>query len=307
MAPRSNGAAAQEPVVREGGVRPGRDTWRTAGAGGGPGGWGAAGGVVSARRRGGPRRRPQPSSPLHRHPLGERRAQATAQERVRARLGRGSPGTAGPSPRGRWGHASSTRSRTTGSRRSGGRPSGLARLQARAHVAGGDMPSNATGSTSSARISIPSITRGPGRTKAPPSTTNTRSSRTARRSAQPSGRGVDSQARVASGSGSPSGSSTSTSGSISRTAVPRGRFGGAAVLAEQLPATGEAHLVGDPAADGPRRIDGAQQHDPWRLEPAIAAPHHDLLQRPGAARAGPPRRRARRSRPRSSRRPPRCR
>ena len=60
--------------------------------------------------------------------------------------------------------------------------------------------------------------------------------------------------------------------------IPRGLLGWAAVLAEELPAAGEAHLVRDPAADGPRRIDGTQQHDPWRLEPVIAAPHDDLLE-----------------------------
>ena len=129
MAPRSNVAAAQEPVVGEG-RRGRRAAAGSAGAAAAPrrGGRGGRGGGARRPRLAG-RRRPAPRSP-------------TAAARAGTgccRPCRGRSGTAAPSPRGRPGRGSSRASRTTGSRRSarnGDRRGHRPAQSTRAHVVG---------------------------------------------------------------------------------------------------------------------------------------------------------------------------
>ncbi len=205
--------------------------------------------------RGGRRRRPPPSSPAPPIPAGRAPRAGVPAGTGSSPPCPGSPGTAGPSPPGRWGHASPTRPRTTGSRRSGGRPSGIARLagacpgRGRRHA----VERHGVEELGEDLDPVDHPRPGAGRTR-PPSTTNTRSSRTARRSAQPSGRGVDSQARVASREREPVGEQHQHLRVHVPDGIPRGLLGGAAVLTRGAPsrrrgAPGRGSSGRRPAAD----------------------------------------------------------
>ena len=167
-------AAAHEPVVREGRRR--RRGQRRGAARGGAAGRGGCREVIGRRRGRGGRRSGGGRGWSMERPPGCSTDRPPRAPRSRIAAGRGGTGssppcrgrssTAAPSPRGRPGRGSSTACRTTGSRTWRGTGTRArttsSRQPMRAHVSGGDMPSKAAGSISSASTSMPSTTRGPG-------------------------------------------------------------------------------------------------------------------------------------------------
>ena len=190
-------AAAQEPVVREGRRR--RRGQRRGAARGGAAGRGGCRPVSAATRR----RRRRRSAGRSMDAAGGSTAGRRARLDRATAAGRGGTGscppcrgrssTAAPSPRGRPAPRVVQRRAAPqaveawrGTATRAGRRHRVSRCGPT--CPGGDMPSNAAGSISSASTSMPSMTRGPGRENSPdPSTANTRPSWTARSSAQPVG------------------------------------------------------------------------------------------------------------------------
>ena len=244
-APRSNGAAAQEPVVGEGGRgRRGQDGPPARAATARGDGFGALG----ARRTAGGRRVPR--SP---------RAGARAGTRCR-RPCRGRSSTAAPSPRGRRGrgsiHGVPHHRQSKVARNDEGTGAASALVDARPGVGrrhavergrveelGQDLDAvddPRAGPREQARRRRPRTRARRGRRAGPPSRRAAASAPT-RRSCR---RGR-----------TPQGIRTMTSGSTSPSASQVVSTDCAALVAQQLPAAGEAHLLGDPVADGERRVE----------------------------------------------------
>ena len=300
-------AAAQEPVVGEGRRRRCRQR-RRARRGGGPGGC-----RLCRRRRPSRRSRRSPVVDRRRRRARRRRArldrgaQPDAQERVRARLAEAGRAQLRPALEVVRRRASSRACRTTGSRRWRGTATRAwtagTRQSTRAQVSGGDMPSNAAGSISSASTSMPSMTRGPGRENSPdPSTANTRPScdraqlrpAVGPRRARPLGdRRRRARTRRASARGSPGRPRASAAHVVSTRP--------AALLRRAAPSRRRAAPA--PGPSGRRRTAGRATRSRRRAAGRTRgrAARRRSPRPPAAARAGPRRRRRPRPRPRSSR------
>ena len=125
---------------------------------------------------------------------------------------------------------------------------------------------------------MPSMIRGPASANAPPSTMNTRSSRTARIAAQPSGRGDAAHAARPSEIGPTAGQQDEHLRVHLDDRGPAGRSCRLAGLAQHLPAAREPDLVGHPAAGRPGRVHLVEDDDPRRRKPVVLAPDDDLGQ-----------------------------